>query len=151
MQRVSSHHLPILSLSAPKVVFLKFRTTFSSFAAFLNTTPHTKFHSASIDTNLNKIRQRTRRLGYHFLLAPSRFFANLLKFTFLNFRDVSERLGWFFPDPGNGEKLAGIFFKKMKSIPPLELFWEPKQKKRYFIIYIDLQIKARETQKLKEK
>ena len=39
MQRVSSHHLPILSLSVPKVVFFKFRTTFSSFAAFLNATP----------------------------------------------------------------------------------------------------------------
>ena len=39
MQRVWSHHMPVLSLSVPKVIFLKFHTTFSSLAAFPGTTP----------------------------------------------------------------------------------------------------------------
>ena len=39
MQRVWSHHFPILSFMKSKDVFFKFRTTFSSWAAFLGTTP----------------------------------------------------------------------------------------------------------------
>ena len=37
---------------------------------------------ASIDTNLNKIGQGIEEIAYYFLLAPSRFSANLIKFTF---------------------------------------------------------------------
>ena len=39
MQRASSHHMPVLSLSVTEVVFFKCSTTFSSLAAFLGTTP----------------------------------------------------------------------------------------------------------------
>ena len=39
VQTVWSHRMPVLSLSVTKVVFFKFSTTFSSFAAFLGTTP----------------------------------------------------------------------------------------------------------------
>ena len=59
--------------------------------------------------------------------------ANLIKFTFSIFPDSSGRVGNFFPDPGDGEKLAGTLKKKIKSISQQELFLEPKQKKRYFI------------------
>ena len=39
MQRVWSHHFPVLSFVKSKDVFFQFRTTFSSLAAFLGTTP----------------------------------------------------------------------------------------------------------------
>ena len=39
MQRVWSHHMPVLSLLVPKIIFLKFQNTFSSLTAFLGTTP----------------------------------------------------------------------------------------------------------------
>ena len=71
----------------------------------------------------------------HFLFAPFRFFPILIKFTFLIFPDPSGRVEKFFPNPGNGEKLAGSFKKKIKSIRQQELFLEPKQEKRYLIIY----------------
>ena len=75
-----------------------------------------EFNSASIDTNLNKIEATTRKLGYPFLFALLRFLANLIKFTFSVFPDPSERVGKFFPDPGDGEKLVGTLKKKIKSI-----------------------------------
>ena len=71
-----------------------------------------EFNSASIDTNLNKIEGTTRKLRYPFLFALSRFLANLIKFTFSVFPDRSGCVGKFFPDPGDGEKLAGTFKKK---------------------------------------
>ena len=40
VQRVGSHHIPVLSFSVPKVVFFfQFQATFSSLAAFIGTTP----------------------------------------------------------------------------------------------------------------
>ena len=51
----------------------------------------------------------TEDIVYYFYLAPSRFSADLIKFTFSVFPDPSGRVGKFFPDPGDGEKLAGSF------------------------------------------
>ena len=70
------------------------------------------FNSASIDTNFKRIRQISKEILYYFLLAPSRFSADLIKFTFSVFPDPSGRMGKFFPDPGDREKLAGTFTKK---------------------------------------
>ena len=53
----------------------------------------------------------TEDIVYYFYLAPSRFSADLIKFTFSVFPDPSGRVGKFFPDPGDGEKLAGSFEK----------------------------------------
>ena len=39
MQRVWPHHFPALSFVESKDIFFKFRTTFSSVASFLGTTP----------------------------------------------------------------------------------------------------------------
>ena len=39
MQGVWSHHMPVLNLSVPTIIFLKFQNTFSSLTAFLGTTP----------------------------------------------------------------------------------------------------------------
>ena len=39
IQRVGSHHFPVLSLSVLKVVFFKFQPTFPSLAAFPGTMP----------------------------------------------------------------------------------------------------------------
>ena len=39
MQRVWPHHFPVLSFVESKDIFFKFRTTFSSVASFLGTTP----------------------------------------------------------------------------------------------------------------
>ena len=58
----------------------------------------------------------------NFLFGPFCFLPILIKFTFLIFTDTSGRVGNFFPDPGNGEKLAGTFLKKkIKSIPRQEV------------------------------
>ena len=55
---------------------------------------------------MNKIGQRTRKLECLFLIAPSRFLADLIKFTVLIFPNSSGRVGKFFPDGGEAEKLA---------------------------------------------
>ena len=71
-----------------------------------------EFNSASIDTNLNKIEATARKLEYPFLFALLHFLANLIKFMFFVFLNPSGHVGKFFPDPGDGEKLAGTFKKK---------------------------------------
>ena len=92
IQRVGSHHFPVLSLSVLKVVFLKFQPTFPSLAAFLGTTPK---HDL-IDINLKKIRQGTKKIVCHFLFVSSRFLANLINFRFLpfsgHFRTTEEKI-----------------------------------------------------------
>ena len=95
-----------------------------------------EFNCASIDTKFVKVRQTEEDISYCFLLGPSRFSAYLLKFSFSVFPDPSGCVGKFSPVPDEGEKLGGTFKKIIKSIPPLEVSWEQKQKKRYFIIYI---------------
>ena len=79
-----------------------------------------EFNSASTDTSLNIIGGTTKKLEYPFLFAPSRFLAKLIRFTFLIFPDPSGRVGHFFPDPGDGEKLARTF--KRKSLWHLFLY-----------------------------
>ena len=81
-----------------------------------------EFNSASVDTNLNKIEATTRKLGYPFLFALSRFLANLIKFTFSVFPNPSGRVGKFFLDPGDGEKLAGTLKKNQVDISTGTLF-----------------------------
>ena len=87
-----------------------------------------EFISASIDTNFNQIGQTTVEIGYCFLLAPSPFSANSIKFTFSVFPDHSGPVGKFFPHPEGGEKLGGTFLKKIKSIAQQEHVLKQKQK-----------------------
>ena len=65
---------------------------------------------------MNKIEATTRKLGYPFLFALLRFSANLIKFTFSVFLDPTGRMGKFFPDPGDGEKLAGTLEEKKNQV-----------------------------------
>ena len=44
-------------------------------------------------------------------MVPSQFSADLINFTFSVFPDPSGRVGKFFPDLGDGEKLAGTLKK----------------------------------------
>ena len=91
--------------------------TWQKYLSFSNA----KFNCASIDTNSNEIGKTIVEICYCFLLAPSPFPANLIKFTFSVFPDPSGRVGKFSPVPDDGEKLGGTFKKKIKSIPQQEL------------------------------
>ena len=86
---------------------------------------------------MNKIGRRTKKIVCRFLFAPSHVLTDLIKFTFLIFPDASGRAEKFFPDRGKAEKLAGSGGEKIKPIPQEEHFLEGKQKKRYYIIYIE--------------
>ena len=62
---------------------------------------------------ISNLGNEKQRLMWHFLFGLFRFLPILIKFTFLIFMDTSgRRMGNFFPDPGDGEKLAGTFKKK---------------------------------------
>ena len=89
------------------------------------------FNSASIDPNFVKVRQTEEEISYCFLLAPSPFSANLLKFSFSVFPDSSGRVTKISPVPDDAEKLEGTFKKKIQSIPLQELPGEQKQKKHF--------------------
>ena len=107
--------------------------TWQKYLSFSNA----EFNSASIDTKFVKVGQTELYKVWRFLFPMWRFSANLIKFTFSVFTDPSGRVGKFSPVPYDGEKLGGTFKKKIKSIPLQELWQERKEKKRYFIIYID--------------
>ena len=80
--------------------------TWQKYLSFANA----EFNSASTDINLNKIGQGKEEIAYCFLLAPTRFSANSTKFTFYVFPEPSGPMeNFFFPDPGDGEKLTGTF------------------------------------------
>ena len=115
-QRSFSFHF-----NPPFQVWLLFQVphpiTWQKYLSFLNA----EFNSASIDTNFIKVKQTEVEIAYHFLLAPSRFLANLLKFSFSIFPDPSGRVAKFCPVPDDGQKLGGTFKKKIKSIPQQEL------------------------------
>ena len=93
MQRVGFHHFSILSLSVTKVVFFQFQSIFSGLTAFLGTTPiylikiifilHCTISFWVDMQQFHKIRWRTKKIVSLFLLAPSHFLADLIKFTFL--------------------------------------------------------------------
>ena len=75
-----------------------------------------EFNSASIDTNFINIQYISREIDYCFLFAMSRFWANLIKFTFSVFPDPSGRVGKFFSGTRRWRKIRGNF-KKKKSSP----------------------------------
>ena len=70
----------------------------------------------------------------YFLFAPFRFHFILVKFRFLIFSGPSPNAGNSLPGLLEAEKLAGSG-KKIRQIPPEERFLEPRQKKRYFIVF----------------
>ena len=120
-------------------------------AAFPVTTPNylakippiffnAEFNSASIDTKFVKVRQTELYIVCHFLLAVSRFLANLLKFGFSVFPEPSGRVAKFFPVPDDGQKLGGTFKKKNEVRTPSGTALRAKKKKRYFIIYREYRI-----------
>ena len=107
MQRVASHHLPVLSLLVPKVTFFQLQPIFSSLAASIGTTPqllmkkilfsNAVFNFTSINTNLKKIERRAQKIRCHFLLVTTRFLANLINF-------------WYFAFSGHFRTRGKIFF-----------------------------------------
>ena len=130
--------MPVLSLSVTKVVFFQFQTTFSSLAAFLSTTPTflekwvwfpgAEFNSESIGTNFKFQNSQIKKLVWQFLFALFCFWPNLINFTFL-FWEIHS---W----PVGSRKISRNRGKKIRRLSPVEAILEPKQKKRYFIIYI---------------
>ena len=63
-------------------------------------------------------------------MAPSRFLADLIKFTFLIFPDPSGSVGTYFPDGGQVKKLAGSGKKNQVNTSTGTIF-RAKTKKRY--------------------
>ena len=82
--------------------------TWQKYLPFINA----EFNSASIDTSCKKFRQTIEEIAYYFPLAPLRFSANLIKFTFSVFPDYSGCVAESLLVPVDGEKLAGTFKKK---------------------------------------